>query len=43
MPRDAPGSLSARAYADLIAYILQANKLPSGNQELDRNRTALNK
>ena len=37
MPRDAPGSLSARAYADVIAYILQANKLPSGNQELDRN------
>ena len=37
MPRDKPGSLSPRAYTDLIAYILEANKIPSGNQELDRS------
>ena len=37
MPRDNPGSLSARAYTDVIAYILQANKLPSGTRELDGN------
>jgi hypothetical protein len=37
MPRDNPGSLSARAYADLVAYILQVNRVPSGSTELDRN------
>jgi hypothetical protein len=37
MPRDKPGSLSARAYVDIAAYILQANKFPSGDRELDRD------
>src|SRR5262245_14861788 len=41
MPRDKPGSLSARAYTDVIAYILQANKFPSGSRELDRDAKAL--
>src|SRR5206468_3093794 len=34
MPRDKPKSLNARAYIDVIAYVLQANKFPSGTKEL---------
>jgi len=34
MPRDNPGRLSARGYVDVIAYILNANKIPSGSSEL---------
>jgi cytochrome c len=41
MPRDAPGSLNARAYVDVIAYVLQANKFPSGMKELSLNTDAL--
>jgi Cytochrome C oxidase, cbb3-type, subunit III len=41
MPREKPGSLSARAYLDVIAYILQANKFPSGSKELDRDPKVL--
>ena len=33
MPKDKPGSLSARVYADLVAYIFQTNKFPSGTRE----------
>jgi hypothetical protein len=41
MPRDKPGSLSARAYTDVAAYILQANKFPGGSRELDRDPRVL--
>ncbi len=41
MPRDNPGSLNARAYADVIAYVLQANKIPSGAKELSLNTDVL--
>jgi cytochrome c5 len=41
MPREKPGSLSARAYLDVIAYILQANKFPSGSRDLDRDPKVL--
>ena len=34
MPGNAPGSLDDRAYADIIAFILEANGLPAGNSEL---------
>lgn len=34
MPQSSPDSLSAQAYADLIAYIFEANGLPSGKEEL---------
>ena len=37
MPQDKPGSLNARAYADVIAYMLQVNKFPSGAKELGLN------
>jgi S-disulfanyl-L-cysteine oxidoreductase SoxD len=41
MPENAPGSLSDRASADLLAYILQANGFPAGPQSLDADRDRL--
>ena len=41
MPRDNPGGLNARAYVDVIAYVLQANRIPSGTNELSLNPDAL--
>ena len=41
MPKDNPGGLNARAYVDLIAYLLQANKFPSGPKDLSLNTDAL--
>jgi hypothetical protein len=34
MPGNTPGSLDDRAYADIIAFILEANGLPAGTREL---------
>jgi mono/diheme cytochrome c family protein len=34
MPDDDPGSLSLAETADVLAYVLQANKLPAGKEEL---------
>jgi mono/diheme cytochrome c family protein len=34
MPEDAPGSLSAQRYADVMAYVLKLNNLPAGAEEL---------
>ena len=36
MPKDKPGSLGTGAYIDVVAYLLQANKFPSGSRELPR-------
>jgi|SRR3954468_15911705 mono/diheme cytochrome c family protein len=36
MPQDNPGSLTRDAYADILAFLLQANGVPAGTQELDR-------
>ena len=41
MPRDNPGGLNARAYVDVIAFILQTNKIPSGMRELSLSPDAL--
>jgi len=41
MPQDKPGSLNARAYADVVAYLLQVNKFPSGTKELGLNPDVL--
>jgi quinoprotein glucose dehydrogenase len=38
MPSDAPGSLDAGTYLDLVAYLLEANGFPSGPQDLTRDR-----
>jgi len=34
MPTNAPGSLSASVYVEILAYILEANGLPAGRAEL---------
>ncbi len=34
MPQNNPGSLSGEAYLDIIAYLLQSNDFPAGQQEL---------
>ena len=41
MPKDSPGSLKAETYADIVAYLLQANEFPSGAQELSVDAAAL--
>lgn len=41
MPSDRPNSLSSQTYRDLVAFILQANKFPSGEKELDSDLEAL--
>jgi mono/diheme cytochrome c family protein len=38
MPADAPGSLSADAYLDLVAYLLEANGYPAGTKDLEHER-----
>jgi mono/diheme cytochrome c family protein len=34
MPEDAPGSLTAQQYADVMAYVIKLNNLPAGDKEL---------
>jgi mono/diheme cytochrome c family protein len=41
MPSDRPNSLSSQAYRDIVAFILQANKFPTGDKELDTDLDAL--
>src|SRR5579871_5188554 len=41
MPQNAPGSLSAQQNADILAFILQANKFPSGTTELPKDSMML--
>jgi mono/diheme cytochrome c family protein len=36
MPKDKPGSLGTGAYLDVVAYLMQANRFPSGSRELPR-------
>ena len=43
MPSDRPGSLSNEAYRDIVAYLLQANKYPAGEKEMDAEPEALRK
>jgi mono/diheme cytochrome c family protein len=41
MPRDQPGTLSAEAYLNVVAYILQANKYPAGERALTADTALL--
>lgn len=41
MPEDNPGSLKKEEYADVIAYLLQLNKFPTGETDLPTDRDAL--
>jgi mono/diheme cytochrome c family protein len=42
MPANEPGSLSAAATADVLAYILKVNDYPAGSAELPSDMAALN-
>lgn len=41
MPQGAPASLSKQGYLDIVAYLLQANKFPTGDSELPDEEDAL--
>lgn len=41
MPQDAPASLSAQTYADIVAFMLKVNKFPAGPNEMEPDRVAL--
>lgn len=41
MPKNEPGSLTPQEYADVVAYILRMNRLPSGAEELSTEVAAL--
>ena len=43
MPKNEPGSLQPDEYADLIAYLLKLNDLPSGSEPLPADSLALRK
>ena len=42
MPQDKPGTLTRQQAADLLAFILRANKFPAGKRELVRQTDLLN-
>ena len=41
MLSDRPNSLPSQSYRDIVAFILQANKFPPGDKELDADPEAL--
>ena len=41
MPKDGPGRLAPQQYADVIAFLLKSNNLPSGSAPLDREADLL--
>jgi mono/diheme cytochrome c family protein len=43
MPAGAPGSLDDETYIDIVAYILQFNGMPAGNQKLMPDLDSLEK
>ena len=43
MPAGAPGSLDDQTYIDIVAYILQFNGMPAGNEKLMTDLNALEK
>ena len=43
MPQEAPGSLSNRQVADILAYMLQQNGFPGGNADMPADRDALSR
>jgi len=43
MPKDDPGSLELKEYAQILAYILRQNKMPEGKVELPADADVLKK
>jgi hypothetical protein len=41
MPQNAPGSLSRKAYIELLSFLLKANDFPPGNEDLRDDPTVL--
>jgi len=41
MPQDTPASLTDAEYAAIVAYLLQANRYPAGERELNADPVAL--
>src|SRR6185437_2449673 len=41
MPQNAPGSLGRKEYIDLVSFLLSANDLPPGKEELQDDPAAL--
>lgn len=41
MPPEAPGSLSAQTYVNIVAHILRGNEFPAGKKELPNDPAAL--
>ena len=41
MPKEKPGTLQAKEYADVLAYVFKMNKFPSGATELASDANAL--
>jgi hypothetical protein len=41
MPTDQPGSLSQQSYAAILAFILQSNEFPAGDNDLSSSANAL--
>ena len=41
MPQNAPGSLTGAQNADILAFVLQANKFPTGQGELAKDSLIL--
>lgn len=42
MPQDDPTRVSRQQHADILAYLLRANRFPAGKAELDRQTEVLN-
>jgi mono/diheme cytochrome c family protein len=43
MPEDAPGSLTAKESAQVLAYLLKLNRMPAGSEELPADADELQK
>lgn len=43
MPEDSPGSLDRDTYSEILAYILELNSFPPGEEELPSKEAALRK
>ena len=41
MPKNEPGSLQPYEYADVLAYLLKLNEMPSGSEDLPADSVAL--
>jgi cytochrome c553 len=41
MPSDRPGSLSSQSYRDIVSFVLQSNKFPPGEKELEADPETL--